>query len=57
MTFEELMTKIQSLGIVKGQLEKRCKFYSGKLTELSKGRQVINEEHIATIANALEEFL
>ena len=56
MTFEELMTKIQSLGIVKGQLEKRCKFYSGKLTELSKGRQVINEEHIATIANALEEL-
>lgn len=56
MTFEELMIKIQNLGIVKGQLEKRCKFYSGKLTELSKGRQVINEEHIATIANALEEL-
>lgn len=56
MTFEELMARIQNLGIVKGQLEKRCGFYSGKLTELSKGRQVINEEHIATIANALEEL-
>lgn len=56
MTFEELMTNMQSLGIVKGNIEKRCGYYSGKLTELAKGRQVINEEHIANIANALEEM-
>lgn len=56
MTFEELMKQIQSLGITKGSLEKRCGFYSGKLTELSKGRQVINEEHISAIAAALEEL-
>ena len=56
MTFEELMDKIQSLGITKGSLEKRCGYYSGKLTELSKGRQVINDEHIQNVANALEEL-
>ena len=56
MTFEDLMNKIQSLGITKGALEKRCNFYSGKLTELSKGRQVINGSHINAIANALEEL-
>ena len=56
MTFENLMERIQQLGITKGSLEKRCNFYSGKLTELAKGRQVINEEHISTIATALEEL-
>ena len=56
MTFEELMNNIQSLGITKSNLEKRCNFYSGKLTELSKGRMVVNEEHIQQIANALEEL-
>lgn len=56
MTFEELMQKIQSLGIVKGALEKRCGYYGGKLTELSRGRIVINDEHIQDIANALEEL-
>lgn len=56
MTFEQLMTNIQNLGITKGSIEKRCGFYSGKLTELSKGRMVVNEEHIQQIANSLEEL-
>ena len=56
MTFEELMNNIQSLGITKSNIEKRCNFYGGKLTELSKGRAVVNEEHIQQIANALEEL-
>lgn len=56
MTFEELMNRIQQLGITKGAIEKRCGFYSGKLTELSKGRIVINSEHINVIANSLEEL-
>lgn len=56
MTFENLMEKIQQLGITKGSLEKRCGFYSGKLTELARGRQVINADHINAIATALEEL-
>lgn len=56
MTFEELMNNIQNLGITKSNIEKRCNFYSGKLTELSKGRMVVSEEHIQQIANALEEL-
>lgn len=56
MTFEDLMDKIVDLGITKGALEKRCGFYKGKLTELTKGRMIINEEIILKIINALNEL-
>lgn len=55
MTFDELMKKVQELGLTKGSLEKRCGYYSGKLTELSKGRMIVSDEHINNIAAALEQ--
>ena len=56
MILEDLMEKIKELGIVKGSLEKRCGFYSGKLTELSSGRMALKDETIEAIANGLEEL-
>lgn len=56
MTFKDLLEQIQKLGITKGALEKRCGYYSGKLTELAKGRMIVSEDHIASISNALEEL-
>lgn len=56
MTFEQLLDGIQKLGITKGSLEKRCHFYSGKMTELSKGRAIISGTNIQSIASALEEI-
>ena len=56
MTFEDIMDKIKEIGIVKGSLEKRCGFYSGKLSELTSGRLTLKEEIIDDIANGLEEM-
>lgn len=56
MTFEELANRINDLGITKGALEKRCGFYSGKMTELAKGRMRVSEEIIGKIADALEQL-
>lgn len=56
MDIDELMGKIKELGIIKGNLEKRCGFYSGKLTELANGRVALREETIEEIATGLEEM-
>lgn len=56
MSFEELIKKMADLGITKGAIEKRCGFYSGKITELSKGRMIISVEIIAKIADSLQEL-
>ena len=56
MVLEDLMERIKELGIVKGSLEKRCGFYSGKLTELSRGRMALKDEIVESIANGLEEL-
>lgn len=56
MNFEELIKKMADLGITKGAIEKRCGFYSGKITELSKGRMIISVEIIAKIADSLQEL-
>ncbi len=56
MDIDELMSKFKELGIVKGTLEKRCGFYSGKLTELAGGRLALKEETIEEIATGLEEM-
>jgi predicted transcriptional regulator len=56
MTFNELIEKLSQLGLTKGNLEKRCGFCNGKLTELAEGRMMINAETLGKIANALEEL-
>ena len=56
MNFDELMDKIKELGIIKSVLEKRCGFYSGKLTELAAGRIALKEEMVEDIANGLDEL-
>lgn len=56
MNFEELMNKISEVGVTKSNLEKRCGFYAGKITELSKGRAVVNAKYIQEIARALDEM-
>lgn len=56
MSFEDLMKKMNELGITKGAVERRCGFYSGKITELSKGRMIVSAEIIAKIADALQEI-
>lgn len=56
MTIDELMSRIKEIGITKGNLEKRCGFYGGKLTELAGGRVLLKEELIEDIANGLEEM-
>ena len=56
MTFNELIEQLSQLGLTKGNLEKRCGFCNGKLTELTEGRMIINAETLGKIANALEEL-
>ena len=56
MTFNELINSINNLGITKGALEKRCGYYSGKITELAKGRMKVSEEIIEKIADSLEQL-
>ena len=55
MTFNELIEKLSQLGLTKGNLEKRCGFCNGKLTELTEGR-MISAEILGEVANALEEL-
>lgn len=57
MTFQELIDRIVALGFTKGSIEKRCGFYSGKLTELYKGRQAVTAEHTGLIIKALEQII
>lgn len=56
MGIDDLMNKIKEIGIVKGNLEKRCGFYSGKITELANGRIALKEEILEDIANGLDEM-
>ena len=56
MTFNELIEKLNQLGLTKGNLEKRCGFCNGKLTELTEGRMMISAEILGEVADALEEL-
>ena len=57
MDFNTFITSITNIGLTKGSIEKRCGYYSGKLTEIQKGRQSLTEEHLQKILKSLEQVV
>ena len=57
MDYNTFISSITDVGLTKGSIEKRCGYYSGKLTELQKGRQSLTEEHLQKILKALEQII